>query len=114
MKQETLRLTSHPVLEVLATSRSPITINVDGQPLEVIEGDNLAAALWANRIFTLRHDKNTDTPRGVYCGIGHCYECRVTIDGIEGIRACLIPVREGMRIRLGDRFNGSPGDSNDR
>jgi aerobic-type carbon monoxide dehydrogenase small subunit (CoxS/CutS family) len=37
-------------------------------------------------------------PRGVYCGIGLCFECTVTIDGRSGVRACRTPVRDGMRV----------------
>jgi sarcosine oxidase subunit alpha len=60
----------------------------------------LAAALWANGFILLGHNPNTGCPRGIYCGIGHCYECRVTVDGIEDVRSCLTPVREGMCIFL--------------
>jgi sarcosine oxidase subunit alpha len=36
----------------------------------------------------------------MYCGIGHCYECRVTVDGVEDVRSCLIRVRDGMQVLL--------------
>jgi len=32
------------------------------------------------------------------CGMGVCYECRVTIDGVAHQRACLRVVADGMRI----------------
>jgi sarcosine oxidase subunit alpha len=95
---ETLRLTSHPVLDVSPENRKKVIITVDGKSLNVIEGEMLAAALWANGLISLGHNPNADCPRGIYCGIGHCYECRVTVDGVQDVRSCLTPVREGMHI----------------
>jgi sarcosine oxidase subunit alpha len=97
---ESQRLTSHPVLDVSPENRRNVIITVDGKSLDVIEGEMLAAVLWANGLIALGHNPNTDCPRGMYCGIGHCYECRVTVDGVEDVRSCLTPVREGMHISL--------------
>ena len=73
-------------------------------------GETLAAALWANGIFTLGHNSETGMPRGMYCGIGHCYECRVTVDGMPDIRSCLTPVRDGMCVTLQKNEPGSGHD----
>jgi sarcosine oxidase subunit alpha len=108
---EALRLTSHPVLDISIENRRTVTITVDGKSLDVIEGEILAAALWANGYNSLGHNPNADCPRGMYCGIGHCYECRVTVDGVEDVRSCLTPVREGMRIFL-QRSENKTGSGN--
>lgn len=62
------------------------------------EGESITAALLANDIRTIRHHESDGAPRGLYCNIGHCSECRVTVDGTENVRACLTPVRENMTI----------------
>ena len=95
-----LRLTNHPVLDVAKGGRQKISITVEGRSLEVLEGEILAAALWANGFISLGHNPSDGSHRGMYCGIGHCYECRVTVDGVEDVRSCLIPVREGMQVSL--------------
>jgi len=95
-----LRLTSHPVLDVSMDGRKKVSITVDGNSLDVLEGEILAAALWANGFIALGHNPSDGSHRGVYCGIGHCYECRVTVDGVEDVRSCLIRVRDGMRVSL--------------
>ncbi|MEI2453589.1 (2Fe-2S)-binding protein [Lysobacter firmicutimachus] len=41
-------------------------------------------------------------PRAPLCGMGVCFECRVEIDGVAHRRACLVPAREGMRVRCDD------------
>ena len=105
------RLISHPVLNEAAVDRPTVGITVDGRPLEALAGETLAAALWANGIITLGHNQQTGAPRGMYCGIGHCYECRVTVDGVPDVRSCLVPVREGMCVVLQENETGpSHGD----
>ena len=97
---DSLRLTLHPVLDVSLESQRKITITVDGKPLDVLEGETLAVALWVNGLIDLGYNPNTESNRGMYCGIGHCYECRVTVDGEQDIRSCLIYVRQGMQVSL--------------
>ena len=95
-----LRLVRHPVLDASFEDRPTVTITVDKKPLDVLKGESLAAALWVEGFISLGHNPNTGSNRGLYCGIGHCYECRVTVDGVQDVRSCLIPVREGMRVTL--------------
>ncbi len=95
---DNLRLTSHPAFPIEQKNR--VTLFVDGVHISAVEGESLAAALWANGILSFRHDEGNDTGRGLYCGAGHCYECRVTLDGSQDVRSCQINVREGMRISL--------------
>ena len=104
------RLISHPVLNEAAAGHPTVAITVDGKPLDALAGETLAAALWANGIITLGHHPDTGAPRGIYCGIGHCYECRVTVDGLPDVRSCLIPVREGMRVELQKKDSGNGHD----
>jgi predicted molibdopterin-dependent oxidoreductase YjgC len=98
---KSLRLKDHPVLDFSSDNQRPVIIFVDGIPMEAIEGEMLAAALWANNVISLGNNPDSDTHRGMYCGVGHCYECRVTVDGIEDVRSCLTPVYDGMRILIG-------------
>ncbi|MFZ5643988.1 MAG: (2Fe-2S)-binding protein [Bacillota bacterium] len=75
-----------------------VTFTFNGRELKGYAGEPIAAALLANGIRTLRQHEKSGRPRGIYCGIGHCYECRVTVDGIPGVRACLTPLRAGMEV----------------
>jgi sarcosine oxidase subunit alpha len=60
-------------------------------------GSSVAAALIDAGVTAFRHSVS-DEVRGPLCGMGTCFECRVTIDGVAHRRACLIPVSEGMRV----------------
>lgn len=76
---------------------APISILVDGRLLLVPEGITVAAAL-LNAGEDAFRDSVRGGPRGPVCGMGICFECRVTIDGRPGRRACLEPVTAGMRV----------------
>ena len=77
-----------------------IQLRVDGQLIPAYEGETVAAALLAagRRIF--RHRVPGGDPRGVFCGIGMCYDCLVTVDGTRIVRACVTPVRDGMQVSI--------------
>jgi len=75
-----------------------IWISVDGSPLPAYEGETIAAALLAAGELTLRHTDKGGQPCGVFCGVGLCHECRVTVNGVPNVRACLTPVAPGMVV----------------
>lgn len=95
-----LRLNRHPITGEAFETKPKAVIEVDGRPMAATAGESLAGALWANGYFEMRRDDLTGTGRGMYCGIGHCHECRVTVDGFDHIRSCLTPVRDGMKVSL--------------
>jgi D-hydroxyproline dehydrogenase subunit gamma len=77
-----------------------IELSVDGEPLRAPAGQSLAAALLASGHAALRPSPSGE-PRGVYCGIGVCQECRVQVEGRGVVRACVTPVSAGMRVTTG-------------
>jgi predicted molibdopterin-dependent oxidoreductase YjgC len=56
------------------------------------------AALWAAGRRTLHVTARTGEPRAFLCGIGVCFDCLVTVDGVRSTRACVTPVAEGMVV----------------
>lgn len=75
-----------------------VTIHVNGKPLEVAETRHVAAVLLETQGPKLRTSQRAGEARGMYCGMGICFECLVTIDGRPLQRACMTVVRPGMRI----------------
>lgn len=57
----------------------------------------MATVLLASGLRTFRHTR-ASSPRGPFCGMGICYECLVTINGIPNIRACQTYVTDGMQV----------------
>jgi predicted molibdopterin-dependent oxidoreductase YjgC len=75
-----------------------ITIVVDGEPVRAHPGESVATALLADARRVLRFTAKRGAPRGLFCGMGVCFDCLVTIDGAFGMRGCMTRVRDGMRI----------------
>ena len=77
-----------------------VSVVVDGVPHVVPSDITLAAALLNVGVAAFRRDTER-SPRGPVCGMGSCFECRVTVDGIQNVRACLQAVRDGMAVETG-------------
>jgi predicted molibdopterin-dependent oxidoreductase YjgC len=78
---------------------TPVTVSFDGRPLAAAPGQSIGAALVSNGITAWRSTRKEARPRGLFCGIGICFDCLVTVDGEANQRACLVEVREGMEIQ---------------
>jgi aerobic-type carbon monoxide dehydrogenase small subunit (CoxS/CutS family) len=74
-----------------------VTISVDGDPVLAYLGETIAAALLAAGRRAWRRTLQ-DEPRGLFCGMGICFDCTVTVDGVPGVRACMTRVAEGMVV----------------
>jgi predicted molibdopterin-dependent oxidoreductase YjgC len=73
-----------------------VTISYAGRTLTAREGQTVAAALTAAGVRSWRVTRRGERPRGLFCGIGACFDCLLTIDDRPAQRACLAPVRDGM------------------
>ena len=82
-----------------------VEIVVDGERLRVTEGMTLAAALTDAGVTAFRVSVS-GAPRAPICGMGSCFECRVTVNGKPQQRSCLIPCVDGMVVETGNG-NGS-------
>jgi sarcosine oxidase subunit alpha len=78
-----------------------VLIRVDGAVIRAPAGISLAAALLNAGIASTRRSLEGE-PRGPLCGMGVCFECRVSVDSSEHVRSCLIIVRDGMEVCTGD------------
>jgi sarcosine oxidase subunit alpha len=68
------------------------------QEVRAFEGDTIASALYAagRRVFSRSFKYHR--PRGLLCCAGWCPNCLMRVDGVPNVRACMEPVREGMRV----------------
>jgi len=74
-----------------------VTFTFDGAAIAAADGANLAAALLAAGVTTLRRTPVSAAPRGPFCMMGACYDCLVEIDG-ERVQACMQVVRDGLAV----------------
>lgn len=94
--EQSHRVMQHPVLGEL--KRDEIDFSFDGRPMIAQSGDVITSALLANGERSLGITMRSGKPRALYCAIGHCYECQITVDGQAGVRACITRVTPGMRV----------------
>lgn len=73
-----------------------LRLQVNGVVVDVPEGANVAAAI--ARVATLFRRSFSGEPRAPLCGMGVCFECRVTIDGGTQMLSCVTPARDGMIV----------------
>ncbi|HEV2446594.1 MAG TPA: (2Fe-2S)-binding protein [Candidatus Sulfopaludibacter sp.] len=79
---------------------SSIRVFIDGIPVDVPAGAMVSTAVALAGASAYRRSV-TGEPRGPLCGMGICFECRVTIDGREHCRSCQVPCRACMEVRTG-------------
>lgn len=96
-----MRVEQHPVLKI--KNRENIEFMFNDKKMVGKDGDSLASALWANNIKTLRKTEKHSKNRGMFCGIGNCYDCRVYLKGKGLVRACITPIKNGMEFYSDDR-----------
>ncbi len=94
--------------DVLKRTRLPragggdtVAVMVDGQAVDAFPGETVATVLLALGRQTFRHTDRLHSPRGLFCGMGVCFDCLVTIDGQPNVRACMTPVQAGMVVETG-------------
>ncbi|HEY6805665.1 MAG TPA: (2Fe-2S)-binding protein [Pyrinomonadaceae bacterium] len=75
-----------------------VTVVVNGVLVEMPVGSMVSAAILKSGVSTFRKSV-TGEPRGPLCGMGICYECRVTIDFEEQVKSCQTVCENGMDIR---------------
>lgn len=77
-----------------------LRLTVDGVSLIARSGQTIAGAILASGRRSWRTTARDRRPRGLFCGIGVCFDCLVTVNGIRDIRACQRPVSEGDVVDL--------------
>ena len=66
----------------------PLTITVDGVPIVGLTGQSLAGVILASGSLMLRRTSASGRPRGVFCGIGVCFDCLVEVNDLRDVRSC--------------------------
>lgn len=75
-----------------------VTMFVNGKPVNVPAGTIVAVAVALTGATRFRSSVHGEA-RGPLCGMGVCFECRVTINGQSHCRSCLTLCEEGMEVR---------------
>lgn len=85
--------------------RSPFTFRFEGREVTAHPGETIAGALLAEGTRQLRTTRVEGRPRGLFCAIGTCFDCLVSVDGGRPVRACLTPASPAAEV-----IAGAPSD----
>ena len=91
-----MRLSEYPILEFDRGEK--VTFYYNGQEIEGYTEETIAAALHAAGIRELGHSPELHRPRGLFCAIGNCSSCFMTVDGQPNVRVCVTKVKAGMHV----------------
>ena len=80
--------------------KETVTVFVNGKEIRAYEGETVLAALHAAGYRILNRSKDIREGRGPLCGMGVCYGCLVSINGIQNQRSCMVEVEEEMEITI--------------
>jgi predicted molibdopterin-dependent oxidoreductase YjgC len=83
------------------SAERPWVLTFDGRSVPATPGESVGAALTNAGIRSWRLTRKQGRPRGLFCGIGVCFDCLLSIDGLPNQRACLTPVAPGMKVESG-------------
>ncbi|MEU5993470.1 (2Fe-2S)-binding protein [Spirillospora sp. NPDC047418] len=81
---------------------TPLRITLDGEPLTGVAGQTVAGVLLGSGRTAWREGPS-GAPRGVFCGIGACFDCLVTVNGVRDVRACRRRARDGDAVTTQSR-----------
>ncbi len=92
-----------PECDTAQVARGPaFTFTFEGQAISAYAGETIGAALMAAGILTFRTTRHQGRPRGLFCGIGLCFDCLLIVDGIPNQQACMVAAKPAMRVQVQD------------
>ncbi|MCP4359524.1 MAG: (2Fe-2S)-binding protein [Chloroflexi bacterium] len=86
------RIHTHP-------SVNAFQVEVDGEMVTTYPGESVAAVLMLSGYRTFTQSSRYNLSRTVFCGMGVCHQCLVTVDGVRDMRGCMTVVQPDMQIQ---------------
>ncbi|MFP3953330.1 MAG: FAD-dependent oxidoreductase [Candidatus Acetothermia bacterium] len=104
-----MRIEDHPVLSF--PGGEDITFTYEGEEVSAKRGETIAAALHNAGVVELSKSGDKKRPRGLFCSIGKCSSCLMTVDGVPNVRTCITVAREGMTVEKQAGFPALPEET---
>ena len=104
-----MRIEEHPVRQFDRGEK--VSFFYNGQKMEGYSSETIAAALHAAGVRRLGHSPELHRPRGLFCAIGNCSSCFMTVNGEPNVRICVTRLEEGMRVEEQQGRGLCPHDS---
>lgn len=82
--------------------KDKVTLSINGREILAYKGETLLAALIAAGYKSLKKSPLRGESRGALCGMGVCFECIVTVNGVPNIRSCMTEVEDNMKVEINE------------
>jgi sarcosine oxidase subunit alpha len=82
----------------LTDSARPLTFTFEGRTIPALQGQSIAAALYAAGVRVFSRSFKYHRPRGLFCVSGDCPNCLMQVDGRPNVRTCVEPARQGQVV----------------
>jgi hypothetical protein len=92
---------------------SAVTIVVDGAQITGVLGQTLAGVMLSADVVAWRRTSFGDRPRGVFCGIGVCFDCVAVVNGLADVRVCQRRAHDGDVVTFHRALPSSPDDASE-
>src|SRR4249920_1360029 len=92
-----------PAGRLLDTSRE-FAFSFDGKAIAAVQGQTIAAALYASGVRIFSRSFKYHRPRGLLCVSGKCPNCLMNVDGIPNVRTCITPVQNDMKVKAQNAY----------
>lgn len=108
------RIERHPIFNQKSSKntggssleKEVVMFHFENNQICALPTDTIASALIANGFDVFGFTEHGH-PRGLFCAIGKCSACLVEVDGVPNVRACITPVKDGMRVKM-QKGRGKP------
>ncbi len=87
-----------PLAEGASDAAERVSFTLDGEAVEALRGEPIAAALVASGYFRLARSPKFHRARGPSCFRAACDGCLARVDGIPNVMTCRVPVQEGTVV----------------
>ncbi len=78
----------------------PFEIEVDGKLIDAYQGETVATAMLAAGIRSFCEDEYGHSPSRLYCNMGVCQQCLITVDRQPNCQACKTLAQPGMKVEI--------------
>lgn len=93
----------------MSSSARDLAVTVDGARISVRPGQTVAAVLLELGRTSWRSTRLHGRPRGLFCGIGVCFDCLVVVNGVPDVRACqrVVAADDVITVQRGAELPGA-------
>ncbi|MHA1917746.1 MAG: FAD-dependent oxidoreductase [Candidatus Ranarchaeia archaeon] len=102
------RIKNHPIIDFDRGEK--VAIKFDNKEVEAYTNETIASSLFASGFDIFSRSIKYHRPRGMFCAIGKCASCMMTVNGIPNVRTCDVYCKDNMKIESQNSWGSVKND----